>query len=64
VRFLIFFAGIAIIMILFGTLTGGYTLAHYLITGMITPHLPTAVLTALLFIVGLRVLIFGLMAVC
>ena len=57
-----FFAGIGVSMIGLGLITGGYVVFHYLQTGTVTPHLPTAVLTVVLLVIGSQLLIFGLMA--
>ena len=37
-------------------------LVHYFKTGMVTPYLPSAVLTVVLLVVGLQVIILGLIA--
>lgn len=52
--------GIAIIFI--GMIFGSRVLIHYWQTGMVTPYLPSAVLTTVLIIVGLQAFIFGLIA--
>jgi glycosyltransferase involved in cell wall biosynthesis len=49
-------------IILLGLLTGFRVLVHYLKTGMVTPYLPSAVLTTVLLIVGFQMLIFALVA--
>lgn len=35
---------------------------HYFSTGMVTPYVPSAILSALLMIVGFQVIVFGLLA--
>jgi glycosyltransferase involved in cell wall biosynthesis len=57
-----FFAAIGLGLILLGLITGGYVLRNFLATGLVTPHLPTAVLTVAFLVIGVQVLIFGLMA--
>jgi glycosyltransferase involved in cell wall biosynthesis len=52
--------GIAIIVI--GLITGFRVLIHYFATGMVTPYLPSAVLTTVLIIVGLQVIVLGWLA--
>jgi len=56
------FAGIGVVIAGFGVLVGTRVLVHYLSTGMVTPYLPSAVLTAVLLIVGIQIIIFGFMA--
>ncbi len=56
------FAGIGAVILGFGVLVGARVLIHYLTTGMVTPYLPSAVLTAVLMIVGTQIIIFGFMA--
>jgi len=45
-----------------GILAGLRVMAHYLLTGSVTPYLPSAILTAILLIVGFQVSILGLYA--
>lgn len=52
--------GIAIIVI--GLIPGFRVLIHYFATGMVTPYLPSAVLTTVLIIVGLQVIVLGWLA--
>jgi len=59
--FTVFFS-IGFVIILIGMFIGSGVLLHYLETGMVTPHLPSAVLTTVLIIVGLQVMVFGLLA--
>lgn len=56
------FAGIGAVILGFGVLVGARVLIHYLTTGMVTPYLPSAVLTAVLMIVGTQIIVFGFMA--
>ena len=37
-------------------------LVHYLSTGLVSPYIPTAILTAILMIVGFQVVMMGLIA--
>ncbi len=45
-----------------GVLFAARVLIHYITTGMVTPYLPTAVLSALLLIVGFQTVVLGLIA--
>lgn len=56
------FAGIGVVIAGLGVLVGARVLIHYLTTGMVTPYLPSAVLTTVLLIVGTQIIIFGFMA--
>jgi len=56
------FTWIGLILILIGLAVGFGVLTHYFETGMVTPHLPSAVLTTVLVIVGLQAIVFGLLA--
>jgi len=49
-------------IILIGLAFGLRVLIHYLNTGMVTPHIPSAILTAVLLIVGFQVVILALIA--
>lgn len=53
---------VGFILILAGFLTGFKVLLHYLTTGVVTPYLPSAVLTTVFVIVGLQTVVFGLLA--
>ena len=46
--------------ILFGLLFGFKVIIHFLTTGMVTPYLPSALLTTVLIIVGSLAILFGL----
>jgi len=37
-------------------------LIHYLNTGLVSPHIPTAILTAILLIFGFQIIMIGLVA--
>jgi len=54
------FLGIGFIVLFAGFIVGFRVLIHYLSTGMVSPYLPSAVLSALLIIVGFQVMIIGL----
>ncbi|HEC87729.1 MAG TPA: glycosyltransferase family 2 protein [Thermoplasmata archaeon] len=45
-----------------GLLLSARVLIHYIITGMVTPYLPTAILSAILLIVGFQTIVLGLIA--
>ncbi len=47
---------------LLGTVFGSRVLLHYLKTGMVSPYLPSAVLSSLLLIFGVQLIIAGLVA--
>jgi len=57
-----FFLSIGGVLILAGLLAGLRVLFHYLATGLVGPYLPTALLSALLLILGFEVVIIGLVA--
>ena len=50
------------VVIVLGFLIGFRVLIHYLNTGVVTPYLPSAVLTTVLLIVGFQIVVFGLVA--
>jgi glycosyltransferase involved in cell wall biosynthesis len=56
------FTAMGLLFIIAGSATGIRVLVHYLQTGMVTPYLPSAVLTTILWILGVLILIFGLIA--
>jgi len=58
----VIFSGIGIICILFGLVIGFRVIIHFLTTGMVTPYLPSALLTTVLIIVGSLAILFGLLA--
>ena len=45
-----------------GFITGLRVLIHWIKTGMVTPYMPTAILTAVLLIIGFQVIVLGLIA--
>ncbi|MFQ5951169.1 MAG: glycosyltransferase family 2 protein [Candidatus Geothermarchaeales archaeon] len=57
-----FFLAIGAIVILVGLITGFRVLIHFVMTGMVQPFLPTAILTAVLIIVGVQIVTLGLFA--
>ncbi len=59
--FVIFFT-IGFVCILLGLITGFRVILHYLTTGMVTPYLPSALLTTFLVIIGSLAILFGLLA--
>jgi glycosyltransferase involved in cell wall biosynthesis len=59
--FVIFF-GIGLGCILLGLIFGFKVIIHFLTTGMVTPYLPSALLTTVLVIVGSLAILFGLLA--
>ena len=56
------FTLIGLLFVIAGTATGLRVLVHYLQTGMVTPYLPSAVLTTILWIMGVQIFVFGLIA--
>jgi len=58
----VIFSGIGIVCILLGLVFGFRVIIHFLKTGMVTPYLPSALLTTVLVIVGSLAILFGLLA--
>lgn len=58
----VIFSGIGLACILLGLVFGFRVIINYLTTGMVTPYLPSALLTAVLIIVGCLAILFGLLA--
>jgi len=58
----IVFSTIGILCILFGLIIGFRVIIHFFSTGMVTPYLPSALLTTVLVIVGSLAILFGLLA--
>ncbi len=58
----IIFSGIGIICIVLGLIIGFRVIIHFFLTGMVTPYLPSALLTTVLIIVGCLAILFGLLA--
>lgn len=56
------FSAIGLTTIILGFLFGLKVLLNYWNTGMVTPYLPSAVLSTVLVVVGLQAIIFGLLA--
>ncbi|MEW6295741.1 MAG: glycosyltransferase family 2 protein [Candidatus Diapherotrites archaeon] len=56
------FLGIGSIFFLLGLLLGSRVLIHYFNTGLVSPYLPTAILTAVLLIFGFQIIVIGLIA--
>ena len=56
------FTAIGAIFIILGFVIGFRVLLHYFSVGTVAPYLPSAVLTAVLVIVGLQTVVFGLLA--
>jgi glycosyltransferase involved in cell wall biosynthesis len=56
------FSCIGIFCILLGLVFGFRVIVHFLTTGMVTPYLPSALLTTVLIIVGCLSILFGLLA--
>ena len=56
------FFSIGGLMCIAGLLFGIRVLSHFLATGQVSPYLPSALLSALLLIVGFQVLMLGLLA--
>ena len=59
---LMVFSVIGLVVVLAGVVIGSGVLFHFLATGMVTPYLPSAVLTTVLIIVGLQIFVFGFLA--
>ncbi len=57
-----FFLSIGAIIFLIGFIIGLNVLIHFLLTGQVQPYLPSAILTAVLVIVGFQVILLGLIA--
>jgi len=49
-------------LVLFGLILGLRVLVHYVNTGMVTPYLPTALLSGIVAIIGFQVIVMGLLA--
>ena len=56
------FAGLGSLFFLGGFVAGLRVLVHYFNTGVVTPFLPTAILSAVLMIVGFQIIVIGLLA--
>jgi glycosyltransferase involved in cell wall biosynthesis len=58
----IIFSSIGALCILLGLVFGFKVIIHYLTTGLVTPYLPSALLTTVLVIVGCLSILFGILA--
>lgn len=58
----IIFSGIGLACIVLGLIIGFRVIIHFILTGMVTPYLPSALLTTVLIIVGCLAILFGLLA--
>jgi glycosyltransferase involved in cell wall biosynthesis len=58
----IIFSGIGLVCIVLGLIIGFRVIIHFILTGMVTPYLPSALLTTVLIIVGCLAILFGLLA--
>ncbi|MBI4181454.1 MAG: glycosyltransferase family 2 protein [Candidatus Aenigmarchaeota archaeon] len=56
------FLFIGLLFFLAGFLLGLRVLLHFLATGLVTPYLPSAILTAILIIFGFQVIVIGMIA--
>ena len=56
------FLYLGLFFIVCGLILGSRVLSHYFNTDMVTPYLPSAVLTILLLIVGAQTIVLGLLA--
>jgi glycosyltransferase involved in cell wall biosynthesis len=56
------FSAIGFVSILLGFVFGFRVIIHYFTTGLVTPYLPSALLTTVLIIVGCLSILFGLLA--
>ena len=50
------------ILFVMGILTGSRVLLHYINTGLVSPYLPTAILTSIFLILGFQLIFIGLVA--
>jgi len=57
-----FFGMFGVVMLGLGSISGSYILVHWLRTGMVSPHVPLTVLTAIMLIFGVQLIILALMA--
>jgi glycosyltransferase involved in cell wall biosynthesis len=57
-----FFLTLGGLVMLVGLLFGSRVVVHYLLTGLVSPFIPTAILTAVLLLVGFQIIILGLVA--
>ena len=57
-----FFGGLGLLFILAGFLSGFRVFIHYLNTGLVSPYIPTALLSTFFLIVGVQIIVIGLLA--
>lgn len=57
-----FFLVVGILILLAGLAVGSNVLLHFFLTGQVGPFMPSAILTAMLVIVGFQVILLGLIA--
>lgn len=53
---------VGLFLILLGFVVGLRVLVHFLTTGLVSPYIPSAILTAILLIVGFQIVMMGLIA--
>ncbi len=56
------FLSVGLVLILLGLIAGLRVLIHFLTTGLVSPYIPSAILSAVLLIVGFQVAMMGLIA--
>jgi glycosyltransferase involved in cell wall biosynthesis len=56
------FLSVGLVLILLGLIAGLRVLLHFLTTGLVSPYIPSAILSAVLLIVGFQVVMMGLIA--
>jgi len=57
-----FFGGLGLLFIFAGLISGFRVFIHYLNTGLVSPYIPTALLSTFLLIVGVQIIVIGLLA--
>ena len=57
-----FFGGLGLLFILAGLISGFRVFIHYLDTGLVSPYIPTALLSTFFLIVGVQIIVIGLLA--
>lgn len=57
-----FFGGLGLLFILAGLVSGFRVFIHYLNTGLVSPYIPTALLSTFFLIVGVQIIVIGLLA--
>jgi glycosyltransferase involved in cell wall biosynthesis len=56
------FLSVGLVLILLGLIAGSRVAVHFLTTGLVSPYIPSAILSAVLLIVGFQVVMMGLIA--